>query len=82
MSFQIQNLLKQKTGLEEQVQRTKDECRRCLEEQTDMKRKLVERDWERESLNRELSSSKTVIESLRCEKNHLEAEIRGLFFQK
>lgn len=75
-SFEIEELNKQNAGLEEQVRMIKA---KAFQDQTDLKRKLEEKDWKLEAIIRELVASKDVADELRKEKNRLESEILSKF---
>ena len=57
---------------------SKTECRKYQEELVTIKHALAERDWEKETLERELTSCKNVTNVLQKEKDELEKEFTNL----
>ena len=78
LQTRIENLQKAREALDDQLSASKTECRKYQEELVTIKHALAEKDWEKETLERELTSCKNVTNVLQKEKNELEREFANL----
>lgn len=78
LQTRIESLQKAREALDDQLSESKNECRKYQEELVTIKHALAERDWEKETLEREVTSCKNVTNVLQKEKDELEREFANL----
>lgn len=78
MQDKIDELLRQKRGLEDKFRVTRRENRKYQEESISSQRQVIEKEWRLEAQNQEMSNKDSVIAELKKDKLSLERKVDDL----